>query len=158
MTDYEKKAKQHLTKEEAVKCHGIIHAASIAAGGVSAATAQIPLADSAIIVPTQMSMIIALGQVFGYKLSEGITESLIVPLVVQELGKGAAKSLVGVIPIAGNVVKAGISVTFTEALGWLVANHFAEGREQGLNTDELINSASEAMKAVKKMKKNKRRL
>lgn len=153
MSDYEDKAKELMTTEEAIQCHGIIHAASAASGGVSAATAQIPFADSALIVPAQMTMIIALGQVFGYKLSDGIAESVIAPLVVQELGKGAAKTLVGMIPIAGNIVKAGVSITFTEALGWLMAARFAEGRKQGLDTDELLKASSDAIKSLRHVKR-----
>lgn len=151
MSDYEDKAKELMTTEEAIQCHGIIHAASAASGGVSAAAPA--FADSLIIVPAQMTMIIALGQVFGYKLSDGIAESVIAPLVVQELGKGAAKTLVGMIPIAGNIVRAGVSITFTEALGWLMAARFAEGREQGLDTDELLKASSDAIKSLRHVKR-----
>ena len=56
--------------DKKAKCHAIIHAASIASVGVSAATAQIPAADSVIIVPVQMAMIISLGKVYEYKITE----------------------------------------------------------------------------------------
>ncbi len=154
-SDFEKEARSQMTKEEAIKCHSVIHTASITAGGVSGTTAQLPFVDSAYIVPAQMVMIIALGIIFGYSLSEGIAQSMIVPIVVSELGKGAAKTLVGVIPVAGNIVKAGISVTFTETLGWLMASQFAEGRNKGLGTDELISNATSALEKMKKIGRKK---
>ena len=154
-SDYAEEAKKKMTPDEAAKCHAIIHSASAVAGGTSAATSQIPYADSTIIVPTQMTMIIALGKVFGYKITEGIAKSLVSPLIIQELGKGAAKALVGIIPIAGNIVKAGVSVSFTEALGWFMANEFVEGKESGLSAEELFDKAGKAADKMKFYKKRK---
>ena len=127
-----------MTKDQEVKCHAIIHAATAASGGTSFFTAQIPLADSAVIVPAQMAMVVGLAGVFGYKLSEGIAEALIGPITAQQMGQAAAKTLVGLIPIAGNITKAGISVAFTEALGWYVASKFAEGKARELDPDEAV--------------------
>lgn len=62
-----RKKKIPITKEQREKCHAVIHSASVAAGGVGAAGAQIPVADNAVIVPIQVGMIIGLGQIFGKK-------------------------------------------------------------------------------------------
>ncbi len=131
--------------DKKTKCHAIIHAASIASAGVSAATAQIPAADSVIIVPVQMAMIISLGKVYEYKITEGLAKSLISPLVVQGLGRKAAKSLVKLIPLAGNVVNAGVSASFTETLGWAVANEFAEGYKKRLNVIEVFRATNKIL-------------
>ena len=53
-----RKKKIPITKEQREKCHAVIHSASVAAGGVGAAGAQIPVADNAVIVPIQVGMII----------------------------------------------------------------------------------------------------
>lgn len=116
---------------------------------MSAATAQIPLADNTLIVPAQMTMVISLGKVFGYKITEGIAKSLVVPLVVQGLGREVAKTLVGILPVAGNVVKAGVSVFFTEALGWIVANEFDEGSKKNLDAEEVFRTVEKSIKFAK---------
>ena len=134
-----------MTKEQEQKCHAIIHTASTAAGATSAFTSQIPFADSAVIIPAQMTMVIGLAKVFGYDLGEGFVRSLISPMVVQELGKGAAKQLVGMIPIAGNLVKAGVSVSFTEALGWIIANEFAKGSAVDMSPEGIFSNIRDAV-------------
>lgn len=135
-----------MTKEEQMKCHAIIHTASAASGSVSFFTAQIPLADSALIVPSQMVMVVSLAGVFGYKLTEGMAEAIVGPIIAQEMGKAVAKTLVGVIPIAGNITKSGISVVFTETLGWLIAQKFCEGRSRDLDAEDALHFVGDAIK------------
>lgn len=137
-----------MTKDQEIKCHAIIHAATAASGGTSFFTAQIPLADSAVIVPAQMAMVVGLAGVFGYKLSEGVAEAMVGPIVAQQLGQAAAKTLVGLIPIAGNITKAGISVTFTETLGWYVASKFAEGKARKLDIDDVVDTVKDGLNNI----------
>lgn len=127
-----------MTPEQKAKCHAIIHAATVASGGASFFTAQIPLADSALIVPAQMTMVVGLAGVFGYKLSEGVEEAILGPIIAKEVGVKVSSSLLGVIPIAGNITNAGISVAVTETLGWLIAQKFCEGRYRELDTEDVL--------------------
>ena len=135
-----------MTKEQVLKCNAIIHTAAAAAGSASFFTAQIPLADSALIVPAQMAMVVGLAGVFGYKVTEGVAEAIVGPFISQQIGKAVAKQLVGFIPVAGNIVKATISVTFTETLGWLIAQKFCEGRARNLDAEDALNVVGDAIK------------
>ena len=56
---------KNMTTTQEALCRSIIHTASAAAGAVGFGLAQLPLADNAVIVPIQVTMTIALGQVFG---------------------------------------------------------------------------------------------
>ena len=54
-----------MTSEEKKSCHGIIHTSSLLAGAVGAGFAQIPTSDNLLITPIQLTMTVALGEVFG---------------------------------------------------------------------------------------------
>ena len=148
---FSKEAK--MTRKQKIECHAIIHLASAASGGVSFATAQIPLADSALIVPAQMGMVVALAGVFGYKITEGVAEAIVGPLIAQQMGQAVAKTLVGVIPVAGNITKGGISITFTETLGWLIAYKFCEGRSRDLDAEDALRFVGDTISSHKFKKK-----
>ena len=53
-----------LPPEQKKKCQKIIHTASVAAGGAGTGLSQIPLADTAVITPIQITMIISLAEEF----------------------------------------------------------------------------------------------
>lgn len=59
-----------MTEEEKVKCHSIIHTASLIAGAIGAGLAQLPTSDNLAIVPIQLTMIIELGAVFKINLDK----------------------------------------------------------------------------------------
>jgi len=59
-----------LTNEQEAKCHGIIHGASLLAAAAGSGLAQLPGSDNAVIVPIQVTMTVALGQIFGVSLAE----------------------------------------------------------------------------------------
>lgn len=119
------------TKEETKKCHLIIHAASAAAAGVGAGLAQIPLSDNAVITPIQLSMTVALGQVFGVELSQSSAKAAIGSAGASMIGKAAVNLLVGWMPGVGNVVNSCTAASVTEALGWVLARDFARQRITG---------------------------
>ncbi len=62
-----------MTEEQKTKCAAIIHTATAASGGASFFTAQIPLADSAIILPAQMTMIVGLAGIFGIRMDKSLS-------------------------------------------------------------------------------------
>lgn len=113
-----------MTSEEEIKCHGIIHSASVAAGGVGAGLAQIPGSDNVIIIPIQTGMIISLGAVFGIKLSESTAESTLATVTATLVGRGISQLLVGWVPGIGNIINATTAAGITETIGWTVANEF----------------------------------
>ena len=104
--------KDYLPEDIRLKCHGIIHSASVATGGVGMAGAQIPLADNAIITPIQITMIIALAKVFERDLTKEAAMGVL---------KGAGAAFIG-----RNIasLNSATAATLTEAIGWMSANQF----------------------------------
>ena len=66
-----------MTKKQAGLCNGVIHAASVAAGGVGAGLAQVPCSDNMIITPIQLTMAISLGKVFGIDLDQSAAKAAV---------------------------------------------------------------------------------
>lgn len=116
---------KNMTSEQEKLCHTIIHTASAAAGAVGAGLAQIPLSDKAIIAPIQLTMTVALGKVFGLEFTKSAAKAAIASTAGVSVGRTASQLAIGWLPIAGNVINAGTAVTLTEAIGWMLAEDFA---------------------------------
>lgn len=107
-------------------CHTIIHTASAATGAVGFGLAQLPLTDNAVIVPIQVTMTIALGQVFGLEFTKRAATATAASATGTLLGRAASQIGAGWIPVAGNILNAGTAASLTEALGWMLAEDFAK--------------------------------
>ncbi len=115
-----------MTGKEIAKCNGIIHAASVAAGGIGAGLAQLPGRDSLAIAGIQTAMTISLGAVFGITLDESGAKAIMASSVGTTVGRTISQILVGWIPGVGNAINATTAAAITEALGWKIANEFDE--------------------------------
>ena len=115
-----------LPKELKNKCYLIIHGASAACAGTSAASAQIPLADTVVITPIQIGMIAALGKVFDREITKTAARAIISGAGASLIGRGVSQVLVGWIPGFGNALNAATSAGLTEAIGWLAVDQFAK--------------------------------
>lgn len=115
-----------ITEEQKTQCHAIIHAASAAAGGVGAAGAQLPVADNAVIIPIQISMIIGLGKVFDLEITKSIANGIIKSAAASFVGRGVSQVLFGWVPIAGNAINTATAAGITETIGWLAVKEFSE--------------------------------
>lgn len=126
-----------MDEEQKKKCHQIIHTASTLAGGVGAGLAQIPLSDNAVIIPIQTTMTVALGSVFGMKLTKSAATATAATALASTVGRGTSQVLVGWIPGYGNVINASTAAAITEAVGWHIANEFyADWRDAHPNAPE----------------------
>ncbi len=114
-----------MTSEQRMKCHAIIHAASIAAAGVGAGLAQVPTSDNALITPIQLNMTISLGAVFKISLKESTALAALGSAATSTIGRTAVQFLVGWIPVVGNAVNATTAAALTESMGWLLAEQFS---------------------------------
>ena len=115
-----------MTEEQRKRCETIIHGAaavSAAAGGV----AVLPGSDAVLIMPVQVGMILALADVFEVKLTRAVAKSAANASFGQIVGKGASRLLAGAVPGAGNVIRAGVAFSITEALGWTVVEQLEAG-------------------------------
>ncbi len=109
-----------------IKCHAIIHAATLAAAAVGAGLAQFPGSDSAVIIPIQTGMTVALGRVFGITLGTSAAEAAIATAGATCAGRFVSQVAVGWIPGFGNTVNATTAAGITEAIGWILAEEFAQ--------------------------------
>lgn len=114
-----------INSQQKVKCHAIIHSASASAGAVGAGLAQIPCSDNAVITPIQLVMTVSLGRVFGIELTDCTAKAALASVTAATVGRTASQLLLGWIPIAGNIINASTAVSITEAIGWLLAEDFA---------------------------------
>ncbi len=117
-----------MTDEENTKCHKIIHTASAATAAVGGGLAQLPGSDAIPITAAQVTMVIALGKVFGKAITESAAKAVIAGLAGASVGRLASQFLVGWIPGLGNAVNAATAAGITETLGWKVADKFDKER------------------------------
>ena len=113
-----------MTIQQKRKVHTIIHSASALAGGIGAGLAQLPCADSAAIVPIQITMVISLGAVFGIRLNQITATSSLATATATMTGRSISQILVGWIPVIGNVFNATVAAAITQVIGWTVACDF----------------------------------
>ena len=119
------------------KCTGIIHAASVACGGVGTGLAQIPASDNAVIVPIQIGMIVGLGAVFELNITESVAKSIIASAGATVAGRTVSQFLVGWIPGIGNVINTATAAGITETIGWIAVKNFYERWIQDKNKGRL---------------------
>ena len=120
-----------MTDDQREKCHYIIHGAAAAAGTVGAGLAQIPLSDSAVIIPTQIAMVVGLGKVFGQHITDSAAKGLALASIGTLVGRGISQVLLGWIPVLGNTINAATAASITEALGWSVVDRLDKGEIKG---------------------------
>jgi uncharacterized protein (DUF697 family) len=106
------------------RCNAVIHtatAASAAAGAI-----PIPVADAIPITAAQVTMVIALGRIFGVKISKGAAGTILTGVAAPIVGRTIAGSFLKFIPIAGWLASAALAALITEVIGWTVAVDFAK--------------------------------
>lgn len=138
------KSKVDMPKELKVKCNVIIHAASATSGG--SAAVPIPVADTIPITAAQVTMIVALGNVFGLTIKESVAKSIISCGLAQNVGRTISstilKSIPGINITIAPIANAAIASVITELLGWMVANDFYKisiGEEPENITEGVVN-------------------
>jgi uncharacterized protein (DUF697 family) len=118
----------NLTNSQALWCHAIIHAASIACAAI--AFVPIPVADAIPITGTQVSMVLGLGKVFDNKLTKSDAQILLKTVAAPLAGRALAKAGLVLVPGVGWAINGAIAGTVTEILGWAIANDFAVKSQQ----------------------------
>jgi len=114
-----------MTSAEKSNCHTIIHTAATSAAAIGAGMAQMPGADVPIIIGIEITMTISLGAIFGISLNESAAKSIVLSTAGTIAGRSISQGLVGWIPGLGNIINASTAFGVVEALGWAIANDFA---------------------------------
>lgn len=108
------------------KVHAVVHAASASCAAIGAGLAQLPGSDAAAIVPLQIAMIFAIGELHGVSVTRSKAQTLLLTFPASIAGRQISQWLVGWIPGFGNAVNAATAATITEAIGWAADAYFAE--------------------------------
>lgn len=116
----------YINDSERIKCHTIIHTASVAAGVTGAGLCWLPCSDAPIISAAQITMAISLGKVFGIKLGKSAAKAAIAAAAASTAGRSVSQLGTFWIPFANFAVNAGTAVGLTEYVGWTLAKDFAE--------------------------------
>lgn len=155
-------------KEKKAKSHAAVVAATSAA--VAEAAVPIPLADCAMLIPTQLGMIASITAIFGFD----VNESILTAFISSTLGSGGAtligktlasliKAIPGVGSIVGGTISAGIAGALTAALGEAyigVMEMIFKGKMDvnDLNTEKGKKEMTTLFKERLKRKRNKKDL
>lgn len=114
-----------MTKGQKKRCHIIIHGAAASAAGIGFGLAQAPGSDVPAIVGIEIGMTISIGAVFGISLTESTAKSIVLSAAGTVVGRGISQVLLGWMPLIGNTINASTAFGVVEALGWAIANDFA---------------------------------
>lgn len=109
--------------EKKRRAHAAVATAAVAAA--TAGAAPIPLADCAVLIPTQIGMIASITVIFGFDVNKSIITALISSTIgsggATVLGKTVVSNILKLIPgagsFAGGAISAGTASVITAALG-----------------------------------------
>ena len=127
-----------LKKSHSKQLNAIIHGASVSAAGVGGGLAQIPMADAIPLTAIQTGMLFAIAHRFKINVTEAAVKSLLATFATMIAGRQISGSLIGMIPVAGNIVKASTAALLTEAIGWEGVDYFAEQYAEQLYEESKI--------------------
>lgn len=150
-----RKDKIKIPKDQMIKCNAIIHGASASAAGIGAGLAQLPLADSALITPIQVAMIIALGKVFDQEISKAAATAILGGASAALAGRGLSQLLVGWIPFVGNAINTATAAGVTEAVGWIAVDNFSKDAYKSIISENPL-SEEEKKEASQEAERNKK--
>lgn len=122
----------------------------VAAGIVGAA--PLPIADAAILAGNEMALMARILYIYDMG---GLGNNLKIGAILTALGKFAATSLLNFIPIAGNIIKAGVAVSITWAFGGALAlacEKIWKAKLNGEETTSLINNFGSIVEQIAKEK------
>ncbi|MBR4733654.1 MAG: hypothetical protein IK081_12890 [Lachnospiraceae bacterium] len=140
LKDKKLEAEKLMTEDQKLKCKTAIHTASVASGVAGAI--PIPMADAIPISAAQITMVIALGKIFGQELTDAVAKGIIGAAASTFVGR----NLVKLIPVAGSIVSATVAAGVTEAIGWIAAVDFAKNARNECDRKRNAQEAAEAGK------------
>ena len=110
-------------REEASR---VIHCAAAVAGAVGFFS-PIPGADAVLISPIQAGLVLKLSSVYGQRPSAAVLRAAGYAAIAQLMGKGSSRLVAALIPGVGQLVRGGVAVGLTEAVGWAAVENLADG-------------------------------
>lgn len=124
----------------------IIHATSVVAALADGGLSQIPGLGITVVPTVQAAMVGLIGRHYGCHMDASNALAVVTFLASGHAKKAMFKEVIGYIPLAGNVVKAGITGFMTEGIGNL-ANKMLRCPQ---GTDDLLKTANVGSESVEK--------
>lgn len=112
---------KHFMPDRNARLHTIIHGASIEAGGVGLATAQIP-GDRFVIGGVQISMVIQIASEFGEELDQAA--ALIQSALATVIGVEVFNGIIKYAPGLGNLANMSTASSVIEMIGWTTVKYY----------------------------------
>lgn len=142
-----------LTPEENVE--EVIRSAALLSGAI--AVEPVPFADILLITPVQAKMVLHIGKIYGFEITQGRAREIVRELgatvaygmLARQVMRGVAKLA---LPVIGGLITAPAVYGWTFALGRVAQNHF-ERKRQG-----LPDSRQEQVKVIQEAKGQARRV
>ena len=134
-----------MTNKQYDDCQIIIHSAAVAAGAAGAL--PVPGSDAVVIVAAQTGMIIALGKVFGVKMTKSAAEAMALTVVAKNAGRLIAGGLMKF--VRGESCEKFVSFITGEVDVFLITSYFLRpevvwGRERDkIDINELVNKLTD---------------
>ena len=111
-----------MTYAQRKECEDIIEVATVAAGATG--FLPIPGSDAGPLAAIQVTMILALSDVFDVMFTKNCAINLAKNAIAENIGKYTVAQFLGWIPFGGNAIKGTVAATITNKLGWNVARDF----------------------------------
>src|SRR5438034_1553800 len=121
-------------EDKLLSVHIVIHASSTAAALIAGAAANIPIlgplaTGSILVTGITTTMVIAIGELFGYSLETGAIVGLAGQILGMTLGANLLKTALSIIPGVGAVSNAVVTFGVMESIGWAAYLIFRDGKD-----------------------------
>lgn len=120
-----------------LRCEMIVHGATVTAA-LAAGASVFPGSDAAVLMPIQITMVVALSREYGVEPTESLFTSTIYATLGQAFGKAGAGLLLRWTPIVGTVVRGVVAGTVTQAIGQLAIERLSAERGSADDVDVAV--------------------
>ena len=117
---------EDVARDRKTECERIINGAATATAAIGGFT-LVPGSDAVAIMPIHVGMVMALGRVYGVRISKSAAKAAIYAGLGQVMGLGGVVLLGGLLPGVGNLVRAGVAFSVTQGIGNIVVDQLVEG-------------------------------
>lgn len=110
-------------------------------GAAAIGASPIPFSDSALLVPTQLAMITHVTNIYNMQNLKSMSKSFVSDVIITQIGKTLAASLLKFIPVIGSwvggAINAGVASTITFALGQAISEICYSTSQRILNGEDV---------------------
>lgn len=139
-----------VSNEKHAKVNRIVHGGATVAAGLSAALAQMPGTSRGPITAIQVIMVSQIAETYGCKVSRAAVLGFIIKKAASQIGVHATTEVMGLVPGAGNAIKASIAFGMTESIGFAAKKLLKCSDKDNFSKDAELGQHSDVYKALEK--------